>query len=226
MGDKAIIDVDLSGVKVPGPPRLPKTARAVRRDGDTYETPEKLARAIVNRLTANGLSPARIIEPSAGHGSFVAACHLQWPGAQIAAVEPRAECAGALSAVGASAWTGNLEDYPRGPIEEADLVIGNPPYTLAAAHARLLLDSMKPGALLAFLLRINFAGASQGSTDETKARIDLFKKHPLAMLWPIMPRPSFTPDGKTDPTEYAVFVWRKEGIAHRRVFEMVEWEAP
>lgn len=78
-----------------------------------------------------------------------------------------------------------------------DVLITNPPFSLAIEFIE---HSMRlfPGAYLAFLLRLNFLGA--------QARSAFWRRHAPDVY--VMPkRPSFTPDGKTDSTEYAWFVW-------------------
>lgn len=201
-----------------------------RVDGDAYLTPDALALAIARRVReAFGGFGRRIVEPSCGEGAFVVAAAATWPRADIIFGDPNdpavVVASKRLTASGTwpshapvsgarweqDFWTPELRSDPRWGPERA-LVIGNPPYNLpgdgrgdkpttAERHALLALDRMRDGDVLAFLLRLAFLGGG--------GRIErLHAKHPLAALWPVTPRPSFT-GGGTDASEYAVFVWRK-----------------
>jgi hypothetical protein len=179
-------------------------------------TPPALAIEICKRVAlAHGdldkkMHYPRILEPSAGDGAFVSACRAVWPTSQVVAVEPRAECRDTLLAAGAchvntyalEAW---LElGVGAETVRDADLVIGNPPFTKAEAHIRLLLGLMKPGAILAFLLRTGFY--------ESLKRLDFWRTFPEQSFSPIVPRPGFKLNGKgkkgTDSQSYGLFVWR------------------
>jgi hypothetical protein len=190
--------------------------RKERRQGDTYDTPEPLALAICQKLALAGLRPGYILEPSAGFGPFVRAARAVWPKVVIAAVEPREECLDRLRGSGADLTApARLEEQRFEPTSSPDLILGNPPYSLAEKHIDLLLGAMRPGAVLAFLLRLPFLGADRNGLLETWP--------PLA-VWPVVPRPSFTGDGETEKIEYAVFVWAKGNESNRGVFSRVEWE--
>lgn len=200
-----------------------------RNTDDAYFTPDALALAIAGRVRETFGIVSQIVEPSAGMGAFVRAARATWPVARITAHEPNLEprtfpanTADPLFAAGATKVTtrrwedcGNSWAWPEesGAIDGRVLIIGNPPYNLlgdgrgdtpttAERHALLALDRMRDGDVLAFLLRLAFLGGG--------GRIErLHAKHPLAALWPVTPRPSFTEDGKSDSSEYGVFVWEK-----------------
>ncbi len=149
---------------------------------------------------------------SAGAGAFVRAARTVWSAAEIVAIEPSDRVTPAPQA---DAWAaGTWEDFKH-DLSDAGrvLVIGNPPYNLpgdgrgenpttAERHVLLALDRMRDGGVLVFLLRLSFL--SGGSRIRR-----LHAKYPLAALWPVTPRPTFTLDGKTDGSEYGVFIWRK-----------------
>lgn len=181
-----------------------------RNEGDSYFTPDALALAICRRL-GETLTPDLVIEPSAGAGAFVRAARATWPQSQIVAVEPNGFGAllGLADMVGACSWEAWDE-----PIATAALILGNPPYNLpgdgrgkdspttAERHVLLALDRLPEGGTVAFLLRLAFLSGG--------GRIDrLHMRHPPSALWPITPRPCFTGDGKTDASEYGIFVWTK-----------------
>lgn len=194
-------------------------APAIRKENDAYHTPQALADAICNRLKERIGTPDLIIEPSAGTGAFVKAARKTWHRDPfILAVEPHEAtysyetCA---DSVYDETWEETIKDLRAGPpILDQTLVVGNPPYNLpgdghggnpttAERHIHLALDLLPSGAWAAFLLRASFV-AGQGRYKR------LYEDHPLKGFWPVLGRPSFTNDGKTDQMEYAVFFWQKD----------------
>ncbi len=189
-----------------------------RNDADAYYTPDALALAIAERVydSVGGGDFGLVIEPSAGAGAFVRAAQNVWPEAYLYAVEPSPDAPTPVVSNSLTferrSWENSLvlDHLSNGP---RALIIGNPPYNLpgdgrgenpttAERHVHLAIERMRDGDVLAFLLRLSFL--SGGSRTER-----LHTKHPLAALWPVTPRPSFTLDGKTDGSEYGVFVWQK-----------------
>lgn len=177
-----------------------------RNAADFYPTPDALALAIAQRIREEFGEVGQIVEPSAGAGAFVRAARAMWPGAWIQAIEPGSRHGPALCEAGADVvrqliWedaVGRLIQASLGP----NLVLGNPPFSLAEAHVRIALDRMRDGDVLALLLRASFL-AGQARTR------GLFAEAPPSHVWHVAPRPSFTGDGKTDGAEYAVVVWTK-----------------
>lgn len=196
-------------------------AVAFRAPFDAYATPDPLARAICERLSS--LQPDSILEPSAGQGPFVRAARAVWPTAHVTAVDIDGRTTPALKASGAhvvltSDWrllARQLANVQSDEAVDTRLVIGNPPYRTAEEHVLAALDWMRPGDELAFLLRINFLGSSR--------RLSFWREAPLAWMAPVVPRPSFTADGGTDGTEYAVFVWRKSHHGVARLAQPITW---
>lgn len=84
------------------------------------------------------------------------------------------------------------------------LVVMNPPYSLAMEFVQAALELVEQARArdhfptVAALLRLNWLGSN--------ARAQFHREHPAAIG--VLPqRPSFTPDGRTDSTEYAWFIW-------------------
>jgi SAM-dependent methyltransferase len=166
-----------------------------RRASDFYPTPIDLARRVVANLDSE---PPRILEPSAGDGAFVVACRERWPGAEYWIAEPIAQKRNSLFA---NHKFETLEDLAAHPNHSFDLIVGNPPYSLAESHVQLCLGLLAPGGRLVFLLRLAFL--------ESKKRASLWQESPLERVTVMHERPSFTANGKTDSCAYAVFCWRK-----------------
>lgn len=92
-------------------------------------------------------------------------------------------------------------DYLSYPFNNYDLIITNPPFSLAK---EFLEKSLKEAQSVWYLLRLNFL--------ESKIRADWWQGKEPSHLLVLSARPSFTDDGKTDATGYAWFGWDRLGI--------------
>lgn len=154
---------------------------AERAPNDFYETPEWLTRAILPHLP----KPAGVLEPAAGRGAIARVVQSYWPTATVHQ--------GDLAPQSADIQQSNFLAYSasRGLY---DLVITNPPYSLAQAFVEKALTA---APVVAMLLRVNFLGGQ-------KRAAWLRANTPACFVTPR--RPSFV-GGKTDATEYAWLVW-------------------
>ena len=82
-----------------------------------------------------------------------------------------------------------------------DVVITNPPYSLAKEIITHYLEVVKPRETI-MLLRTAFL--------ESKVRYNFWQKHPVNKLYVMSKRPSFTGSG-TDATSYSWFIWDDSG---------------
>lgn len=142
----------------------------------------------------------RILEPSAGNGQIVKVLREGGYDNRIDAVELRPEERGTLEALADNVTIGSFFDYE--PDCGYDVIIGNPPYSLALDFINKSLELLHPGGLLIFLLRTNFL--------ESEKRFKWWQEHPLSGLYTLHKRPSFTGRG-TDATSYSWFVWERGG---------------
>lgn len=171
------------------------TGRSERGGGgsDFFPTP---AWCVDWLLRAVHLPAGNWLEPSAGDGAIIRAVNARRDGVSWFAIEIREECRDALDNL--TDGETMIADFPKTPWSHEgpfyDVVIGNPPYTDAAAHIARALDC---GRVVAFLLRLNFLGSQK--------RLDFWRRHP-ADVYVLSERPSFDGEG-TDATEYAWFVW-------------------
>lgn len=189
-----------------------KNRKTQSKVGDRYYTEPRLARILTRVLRKqmiedhgeSSVSSLRILEPSAGTGSFVNACHREFgDAASVSAVEMHTASIMMLEEQGiARVYGGTIEDRIVDVKKSGafDLVIGNPPYTYAESHIRLGFEAMKDGGYQAQLLRQGFF-----STDE---RAEFWKEYPLKYMYQLVERPSFFGSGN-DASEYALFVWQK-----------------
>lgn len=166
--------------------------RDERAANDAYFTPPALALAICRALDPLIGPPHHVLEPGAGGGAFMDAAEATWPTAGILGVDLEPKTVGVLQGDFLTALAGGSQS----------IVLGNPPYLLAEQFVHAGLRHVRHGGHVAFLLRLSFLGG-QG-----RART-IYGQRNLRWLMPITPRPSFTPDGKTDAAEYALFVWQR-----------------
>lgn len=181
---------------------------------DLYVTPVGVTEALLDELDRTfGWGPSaklRILDVGAGTGRITAACRAQWPEAHVVACEIDEAHRGHLEASGADVvWICDFVAEPWGPgAPQFDLVIGNPPYSLALPFLQQCL-AIKGGAgrapLIALLVNMNFLGSD--------GRVDWFDTHATKSqaIRVLAPRPSFTHEetGKlqTDSVEYAWWLW-------------------
>ena len=182
-------------------------AKADRAANDAYYTPAPLALAICEQLSKIVPAPRTILEPSVGSGAFLKAARARWP-QSIIGVED-------VDQAGLRTLRAERRGSPGSTGGDYDLIIGNPPYLDAERHVRLALERLAFGGHLAFLLRVGFIASQE--------RAKLYRAHPIRWLIPIIGRPSFTGNGKTDPTEYAVFCWRRGFTGNGEILSGLEW---
>ena len=181
---------------------------ADRAEHDAYETPYPLAVAIVDRLQEDGLwqrssDAPYILEPSVGEGTFIKAICLREAAVKkvdccdVRDVLKTRDCKVAqnFSHVPFEEFAGRLRGY--------DLVIGNPPFSLAESHAMRGMQLLSKNGSLAFLLRLNFLGGIE-------RQAGLWTLQWLRYVYVLDKRPGFRKVGSgTDMTEYGVFVFHR-----------------
>lgn len=83
-------------------------------------------------------------------------------------------------------------------VSGADLIISNPPYSLAEGFARRALELVRPGGTVAFLLRLGWLAS--------RSRVGFHRDHSCDVF--VLPkRPSFTGNGKSDAADYFWALW-------------------
>lgn len=168
---------------------------AVRREADFYATPKESIDVFLDAF--DGIRATdRILEPSAGNGAILSALRSRGFKNHITAVEIREE-------ISLYFWTHDVifTDFLKWtPVEKYDVIIGNPPYSLAQEFIDHSLKLLNPGGRLIFLLRTNFL--------ESERRFRWWQDKIPTGLYTLHKRPSFTGKG-TDATSYSWFVWTK-----------------
>lgn len=172
----------------------------VRHKDDFYATPEFAVDALWPYIkSAIDADPTKtIVEPSAGDGAIVKKLiKLGVPPERIVAVEQDAErSASCEHETGVRTMT---DDTLTLSYDNACAVIMNPPFRAAREHIEHAVKHVVPrGGIVCALARLSFLGS--------KRRIPFWQKYPADILV-LSRRPSFTPDGKTDASEYMWIVF-------------------
>ena len=169
---------------------------AKRNEADFYATPLETVYSFLDNYAEINPSDS-ILEPSAGNGNIITALRNRGYKNHITAVELRKEEIGNLQ----NADVVIIDDFLRlKPVILYDVIIGNPPYSLATEFIDKALDFLAPGGRLIFLLRTNFL--------ESKRRFAWWQDKLPTGLYTLHKRPSFTGKG-TDATSYSWFIWQK-----------------
>lgn len=174
------------------------TNRGVSRNKyDFYETP----RVAIDKLFDNydvAQHGTRILEPSAGSGAVCRVCRERIPESEITGVELQQELIDKLQPNVDACIQGSF--FSAQHLGKYDIIIGNPPYSLAQEFVEKSLGLLNTGGALIFLLRTAFL--------ESQKRFSFWQRNQVNGLLILSERPSFTGKG-TDATSYAWFIWIK-----------------
>ena len=180
-----------------------------RDPDDHYPTPPGLARAAL-RLWPHIRGPVEIADPGAGTGVWGKEARRLWSDSIIGGWE-----------TGVFSKPREYDSWQRDWLNSKrygfHLVMGNPPYREAEAFVRHSLNATYGSGAVILLLRLAFL--------EGQARMaGLWREWPPTSVRVLGKRPSFTGDGKTDATAYAVFVWLKGEQAEKTELGWLDWE--
>lgn len=168
---------------------------AERKPYDFYATPIEVVYNLLNNINLNEYGN-NILEPSAGNGNICFALKSKYSNKNITSVEIRPEEYENLIKYSNKVI---IEDYFNfNTYEKYDVIIGNPPYSLAKEFIEKSFKHLADNGVLIFLLRTAFL--------ESKSRYEFWQKNPLNGLYSLSKRPSFTGKG-TDATSYSWFIW-------------------
>lgn len=182
-------------------------------DRDNYQTPPALALACVNALVDRGLwepydrsgHASRVLEPSAGSGSFVRAIYevaARRPGPipkpMVVAVDPVYKKTHPDVEWNRTRFEEFNSDYVGG----FDLVTGNPPFSLAEDHIELAHSHLSRNGVLAFVLRLGH------QVEAWERAWRQWRAHRPRLVLSFAPRPSYN-GGANDSTPYGLFCWQR-----------------
>lgn len=168
---------------------------------DKHYTTNELATAIIEHLAKSGdlVDGDRVLDPCVGLGAFANAVRVRCPSSKVVTIDEDHD-------VEADIHRDFIQVPPTGDL--FDLIVSNPPFSLAREFVERSIGICKPDGCVAFLLLLQFLGSS--------SRKELFDRCPPASVDVIRPRPSFAADGSTDAREYALFRFRPEEFNIKR----------
>ena len=172
---------------------------------DQFWTPPPLAAIITAWLSRQIDPPRTILEPSVGGGALARAARATWPGARVVGVDLDPAAAGFrdvdLPIVG---------DWLSVPEIEADLVLGNPPFSgvVAIPHVTRALRAAPAVALV-------LPWAPLGGIEEWH---DVLVARPPAVVAPIVPRP-----WPRHVRETALYVWVRGRNGRTEIAHLPRW---
>lgn len=165
-----------------------------RNVDDAYMTPGWAVKALLQECRLPG---GTWLEPCAGDGAIVRATQAVRDDVVFIANDTRSECYDSLRVLCDPADV-TCRDYLVEDLlfgRRPRVIITNPPYSLAMEFIK---HSLGYGAVVAMLLRLPFLASQK--------RAPFFRDN-CPDVYVLPKRPSFLPDGKTDATDYAWFVW-------------------
>lgn len=175
------------------------SSKGRKRDPDNisefFPTPPWCTHRLIERATF--LPNGTWFEPCAGNGDIIKAVNDIRPG-KISwhANEIREECEPALKGLANRVTFRNFLEWPVDGPNQFDVIISNPPFSLALP---IIQKSLEIADYVVMLLRLNFVG----STRRTK-----FFKDLMPDFYVIPERPSFDGEG-ADSIEYAWLQWNQ-----------------
>lgn len=195
----------------------------IRHPDDYYATPGWAVRAILPHLLPSVPRDGSILEPAAGEGAIVA--ELLAAGVHRRAItaveidEGRAFSLRHATEVEVKRW--DFRTWARETDERFDLVIGNPPFSLALEFVQDSLSITKPGGRVAMLLRLPWLASQKRAAwlrEHTPSVYVLPKRPSFYEGAPPTAQPTLfggavAEDAKgsgTDSTDYAWLVWNAE----------------
>lgn len=174
-----------------------------RKESDYYATPRNAINSLLEKYHI-AEPQEKILEPSAGNGIIIEALRDFGYTNDIYAIEIRGEERETLLRHTKHVSIQNYLDVDTK--QKFNVIIGNPPFSLAQEFIDKSLELLSPGGRLIFLLRTNFL--------ESKKRFQWWQDKFPTRLYVLSSRPSFTGKG-TDATSYSWFVWEKSQIKNQ-----------
>lgn len=152
-------------------------------ENEFFPTPPELAKMLAERALwqyEGSREDILVLEPSAGTGAWLDALRSL---GQVVAVEPHAAAPEGASDV--EWFQMPLEEFSEevGDTHPFHIALGNPPFSLAEAHLRLILKMLAPKGICGLLLRIGFLSS--------KKRRAFFAAYPPKHIYVLPYRPSF-----------------------------------
>lgn len=176
-----------------------------RRPNDLYVTPQPLADQSVEWLREEYQpKTVRALDPGRGFGAWGLALRRRWDnietitGIDLVPREPNSVYNYEYT-MDYLAWA----KHPGNNRPRYNLIVGNPPFSLANEFVLTSLSLLEHFGVLMFLLRDAFLAGQWRQKN-------IYQPHPLARYVSVVQRPSFTEDGHSEKgREYGLYVWIK-----------------
>lgn len=173
----------------------------MRRDNDFYPTPEWATAELLKHVAISGA----VLECCAGAGDMAKVLALHGQGhVYCNDIDPTTMWPNHWDAANPSSWYDYKRRWTHDPLM---WVVTNPPFNVASQIVPLAYEHATDG--IAMLLRLSYL-------EPTKDRGEWLNAHPPTTLI-VLPRISFTGDGKTDNVTCAWMVWEKSQVAKQRI---------
>lgn len=189
-----------------------------RHEADFYSTPLPLVEKMVEIAALWAPSPETVLEPGCSTAApFLAAARKKWPEAAVLGIDFLPKELAVESPAGAVLQfeTDYLTWEAPHPF---DLVITNPPFSLAEEFLLTSLRQLTLEGIAVYLLRLGWLG-SQGRYKR------LHGPYPPRAVYVLPARPSFTSDNGTDAEEYAIYIYGASP-ANKTELAWAPWDKP
>ncbi len=186
-----------------------------RRENDFYETPLAFAATVMYNIPCYPGLVKTVLDPGAGNGVWGKALRPWNYNAHITGIDIQPKSDLAVDKRIYNTW---IEcDFQTIQIDQRfDLIMGNPPFKLVHEFVDKSLELLAPQGQLVFLMRLAML--------ESQKRYKTWWTHsPLKKVMVSPKRISFTGDGKSDDTAYAVFIWQ-DGYDAKPILDWMWWD--
>jgi hypothetical protein len=190
-----------------------------RRENDFYETPLAFAATAMYNIPCAPMSVKTALDPGAGRGVWGRALRRFNPTCHIAGIDiqPPSDLIKDHDVFGQVYDEWHYGDFLEWETKDKyDLIMGNPPYKLVHEFVDKSFGLLAPHGQLVFLMRLAML--------ESQKRYKTWWTHsPIKKVFVSPRRISFTGDGKSDDTAYALFVWQ-EGYEGATLLDWIWWD--
>ena len=181
---------------------------------DDFPTPNDVIDQCLNRVVRP--SYRLVLEPAAGDGRICKKLKEKMSSSIVHSIEIQEKNRENLLSICDQTTIGSFLDQKE--LEKYDLIITNPPYSMAEEYVHKSLQHLESYGQLVLLLRLGFL-ESQGRWQ----RLWNIVGNRPTKIFVLSKRPSFTGNG-TDATAYAWFVW--DGMFMNNNIPLVFWLPP
>ena len=190
-----------------------------RRENDFYETPLAFAATTMYSIPCEANFVKKALDPGAGRGVWAKALRRFNPIVHITGVDiqPPSELIEDSDVFSQLYDEWHYGDFLEWETDDKyDLIMGNPPFKLIHEFVDKSLGLLAPNGQLVFLMRLAML--------ESQKRFKTWWTHsPIQKVLVSPRRISFTGDGKSDDTAYAIFIW-KEGFDGKPQLDWMWWD--